>query len=809
MNLRRLVLTPILAGCLAFGAPVRAGAADVTAPRLVDDPGVSYPRQALDERYYASVEIVLVLSIDTEGRVTQADVETPHGRGFDEAAVAAASQLRFEPARRGDVEVPSRVRFRYLFVPPPAALAGKVVVGTSGRALANARVTLTDASGTRRVLSVDSTGSFSDADVTRGEARVSVEVEGFDARAVEVVLVPGERANLEFRMEPSSAAPLPGESEVVDVTVQGERPPPAVSSYTRAEVRQIPGAFGDPFRAIETLPGVTPLASGLPYFYVRGSPPGNVGYFLDGVRVPYLFHIGFGPSVVAPGLVERVDLYPGGYPASLGRFAGGIVSAEATSPRTDFHGEGNLRLFDVGGMVEGGFADGRGSALVGGRYSYTATLLSLLAPEITLDYRDYQARFSYDLTPDDRIGFFSFGSYDLLALEKNGIENVLFGTEFYRADARYEHFFGSGALRAGLTLGYDRTNASFISGERRNVVDRSIGARLDVETRLGRGARLRAGADAMLDFFSVEEPRYSDPDSPETQSFDEQFPDRADLATGIHADVVLQVARGIEVTPGVRLDLYRSSSGSGSEPEPSSALGVDPRISARFTVTDRFRIVHAYGLAHQAPSFAVPVPGLTPSLEDGLQRSFQTSAGVELDFDAATSATGSVFYNGFFEMTDAIGSSRPDGSPDFDERSNGYSVGLELHLERKLTESLGGFFTYTLSRSVRQVGEEEEFAAASDRTHVVNGALAFDLGRAWRSGARVVFYTGAPEEGTDERTPPFFRVDLRLEKRWSFSGSRFLSFVAEVMNASLSKETFGTEEVGPIVLPSVGLEAGF
>src|SRR6185436_17510378 len=79
----------------------------------------------------------------------------------------------------------------------------------------------------------------------------------------------------------SPSTPTPGEIEVV---ILGERPPPSVKTMTRAEVRQLPGAFGDPFRAIEAMPGVTPIVSGLPFFYVRGAPPGNVGYFLDGVR---------------------------------------------------------------------------------------------------------------------------------------------------------------------------------------------------------------------------------------------------------------------------------------------------------------------------------------------------------------------------------------------------------------------------------------------------------------------------------------------------------------------------------------------
>ena len=115
--------------------------------------------------------------------------------------------------------------------------------------------------------------------------------------------------------------------------MRGERPEPSrTATLTRDEVREIPGAFGDPFRAIEALPGVTPIVSGLPFFFVRGAPPGNVGYFLDGIRVPLLFHVGVGPSVIHPGLIDRVDLYPGGYPARFGRFAGGIVSGETLEP---------------------------------------------------------------------------------------------------------------------------------------------------------------------------------------------------------------------------------------------------------------------------------------------------------------------------------------------------------------------------------------------------------------------------------------------------------------------------------------------
>jgi hypothetical protein len=115
----------------------------------------------------------------------------------------------------------------------------------------------------------------------------------------------------------------------------------------------------------------------------------------------------------------------------------------------------------------------------------------------------------------------------------------------------------------------------------------------------------------------------------------------------------------------------------------------------------------------------------------------------------------------------------------------------------------------------------ERFPHAFDRTHVLNAALGYDLGRKWRAGGRIVFYTGVPDiresdglvqplrTSEPSRTAPFFRLDVRLEKRWDLSGQRWLSFVTEVMNATLSQETFGGQDVGPITIPSIGLEAGF
>ena len=87
-----------------------------------------------------------------------------------------------------------------------------------------------------------------------------------------------------------------------------------------------------------------------------------------------------------------------------------------------------------------------------------------------------------------------------------------------------------------------------------------------------------------------------------------------------------------------------------------------------------------------------------------------------------------------------------------------------------------------------------------DRTHVLNAILSYDLGRRWRAGSRFVFFTGQPYsklDGSlpvppynDQRFPPFYRVDVRLEKRWPLGQDGAIAFVFEGQNVTLSKQGY-------------------
>jgi hypothetical protein len=411
------------------------------------------------------------------------------------------------------------------------------------------------------------------------------------------------------------------------------------------------------------------------------------------------------------------------------------------------------------------------------------------------------------------VSLLTFGAFDLLSQNVNGIDSVLFGSEFYRADLRYDRTIDADTkLRTAVTLGYDQSR---IPGQPRNSQNTSIGARTEINHAIGDHVLVRGGADALVEHFTSDPRPYADPDAPDTIRFNALFPARDDTTVGGWADVVLKMHRWL-LTPGVRLDVFNSDG--------VTAVGVDPRIASRIDVAPKVHVLHAFGLAHQPPSYVIPIPGLAiGALRGGLQQSIQSSAGVELDLPESTTATFTVFDDIFQNMSDTLGVAQGNvgRAANTEPRSLGYSLGAEVYLRRKLTKHLGGYLSYTLSRSVREVGTER-FVSAFDRPHVANAALAYDLGKNWRAGTRFTIYSGTPvvppggnglipppRSLNPDRDPTFYRLDLRLEKRWNLSPKAWVSFVAEVMNATLHKEVVLGQTIGPVTIPSIGLEAGY
>ncbi|MGH7297596.1 MAG: TonB-dependent receptor plug domain-containing protein, partial [Polyangiaceae bacterium] len=670
------------------------------------------------------------------------------------------------------------------------------------------------------------------------------------------------------------------------------------TTLTAEDVRDMPGAFGDPFRAIDAMPGVIPVVSGLPFFYIRGAPPTNNAYLVDGIRVPFLFHIGIGEGVIHPALIDHVDFYPSAAPAAYGRSAGAVIAGQTREPATKPHGEANLRLVDSGALLETPLDGGRGTVLVAGRYGYPGPIVGAITSSVQLGYWDYQTRATWRLTDRDTLGVFAFGSHDYLgtASTNNGVTGPVvetLGSDFHRVDLRYDRALHRGRLRIAATLGYDSQGGSGMTGSSSEssappgggsgnapppqtpvvttITNLSAAVRLELEESLSPQVRVRGGADARVDRYGFSQGEAA---ADETVVPSSASPPPTNVTWGAHADVVWRVSPRVEIVPGVRFDVFDGIRADGPSGSRTSTIvpAVDPRLSTRVTLAPWIALLSSLGLTHQypvlrvgsIPALLLSVPGF-PAGDAQLQTAAQASQGVEVALPAELTLTTTGFLSGWSGLTDltnnciqvmpaVVPAQNGNGTPPSqvpwscpsNDPTHGIAYGVEVLLRRPLSRRLSGWLSYTLSRSTRDEhfltpsGGDAQATVASDfdRTHVLNAVLSYDLGRRWRAGGRFVFYTGTPYSNrngnvpappyNDQRTPPFYRVDVRLEKRWPFLRDGYVAFIAEVENVTLNKETTsyglncktdatnagGTTQCsppsfGPLTIPSVGVEASF
>ncbi len=92
-------------------------------PQVLEVPQANYPEEALEKGLEAAVG--LALTIQADGTVTDVEVVSPAGMGFDEAAVEAVGRMRCLPATVDGEPTPVRITYTYRFeleekpAPPP------------------------------------------------------------------------------------------------------------------------------------------------------------------------------------------------------------------------------------------------------------------------------------------------------------------------------------------------------------------------------------------------------------------------------------------------------------------------------------------------------------------------------------------------------------------------------------------------------------------------------------------------------------------------------------------------------------------
>jgi TonB family protein len=867
----RLVLLGTLA-CLAIGkrafgqtepaapsapAPAPAPSAPanpnaLTPPKLVTGAEATYPEAAKAAGKEATVD--LQITLDAAGKPTDVRVVAPVGDGFDEAAVEAARRFVFEPARRGQTPIPSRIRYQYAFKlpppPPPApttgAFEGKVLLRGGDDLVVGASVKLTSEDGTlTRITTTEPDGTFSFGDLPKGRYRV--EVAGQDLRTVasHEEVTAGDATTVTYRLDPMAGATKKSDGEALEfgATATVEAPPREVTKRTlgAAELLNAAGTRGDPLRAIEYMPGVA-RAPNADFIIIRGSSPEDSEVEFEGAPVNRLYHFGGLTSFVQPRFVDHIDLYPGNFSARYGRKMGGIVDVGVRDPKSDgYHAMVDANVIDTSVLAEGPVGR-RGAFAIAAKRSYIDVWFDKVMPAdigVTAApvYYDYQLIGTYRPTDRDRLRLMIYGSEDSFKLtlaNPDDTDPTVRGkveehSGFHRGQFLWKHKYSDaveqevtvtgGQLSFGQNLGPEVTL---------QVPGADIYGRAEWRVGLGQRARLIAGLDVAETFAKV---TYFGP-SVKTLDGDPSvfgpLTGAQDLALDRtlgffrpagYVEAILQPTDRLQLVPGARVDYFGDI----------GRWTFDPRLTGRYQIAPTTALKAGAGLFSQVPDYAQVLPVIgNPHLQ--APRAQHYSLGVDQRVGERLTLT----LEGFYKRLDRVVVDSPVPGENLNNDGIGRIYGGELSARLQPGRRTTGFVSYTLSRSERNDHGDAWRLFNWDQTHILTVASTVRLGRGWDLGGTFRYTTGNPmtpvvdatyNANTDTyhpiygginsaRNPAFHRLDLRVEKQWKVGGGNLATYLDlqnvynhRAQEGQVYNYNFTQSEAIPglPVIPSVGI----
>ncbi|HEY4240889.1 MAG TPA: TonB family protein [Kofleriaceae bacterium] len=864
----------IAIACIAMLA--RPARADVTKqPALVQAVAPEYPAAALAAGKEADVKVRI--HIDATGIVTAVEVVAPVGDGFDEAAQAAAMQYIFDPAqidgKPAAIVVETTIHFTIekTEAPPPEPPAPhhETSVGPANHAGdPKAPVTLQGTAverGTRRKLAgviisiaelgLDAVsgddGSFYFHGVQPGKYKVLAVDPRYDRIERPIEIGKREAVTVRLWLRPRGGNPY-------ETTVEGERDTLEVTkrSLTRQQLTNVPGTFGDPIRAIQTLPGLQRAPFGLGLLLVRGSNPDDTGIFVDGHEVPSLFHFLGGPSIFNAQMLDSIDLYPGGFPARFGRHHGGAVALELRPTASDgVHGEAKVDFIDAGGYLRAPITKDL-SIAVAGRRSYIDAFLGFFIPKpsgggqriVTPIYYDYSARADYNLHEQGRASVFFIGSSDTLHVldepaGKPQSTDLNSAIRFFRVIGSYTRSLGDDLkLTLSPAWGRDTVTATGAQAEasapysQLGIVNSSLSYRARVTGKFDKIFTIDTGLDVLSRVTSYQALVPLD-DNLVTSSGVDVSPSAVlrgsqMIGVGGYIDLGIDVTPKLRLVPSMRLDGYILDS--------ATRGSIDPRLVARYKLEDTLTLKAYVGEFSQPPQpEALDKRFGNPSV--GLEHAEHFGLGYEWRPDHKWSLDSEVFYvrrHNLVVFTDDA-TMNPDGTfsyVNYKNEGRRDAYGIEFLLKREITEHLYGWVSYTFSRSHQRNHPGDEWVAtAFDQPHVLNAVASWKPGWGFELGARYQFASGRPDtpvvgatydadtgqyvpvlgEVRSTRIPFFSQIDVRIERDWLFQNWSFGLYidcinVTNRANVEAIQWDYRYRESAPVssfpILPTLGVK---
>jgi outer membrane receptor protein involved in Fe transport len=678
-------------------------------------------------------------------------------------------------------------------------------------------------------------GRFSIENVPPGPYTVTATSASFATQSIDDVSVqPGQISRLRFDLVPVTVFL----NEVI-VTPSHFRllkeQPESRQFLSRDEVRQMPHAADDLYRAVKRLPGA---AGGdvTAKINVRGGEQDELLVVLDGLELYEPFHLKDFQnvfSIIDSEAIGGVDFLTGGFPVQYGDRMSGVMDISVATPTGPATTAIELSTINARFLTQGSFNQGRGQYFVSARAWYPDAIVGAVrdSPKIVLtDYYDVLAKVQHEVGRRSNLSANLLVAYDDLGFSEVADDEV--------QDVRAEY----GSYSAWLNLRTEWTaqlfsqtvlSAGRLKRQREGLVDDEVDGTLEVDDHrsfdfVGLGQDwtieisprnvLKTGFDiirqeAVYDYLSVS--TLQDPDSPTEPlppvTVVDTHLDPEGTAYSLYVADRIMIIDPLVVEIGLRWDRQ-------------TWIGnhqLSPRVNLLYALNDRTAFRAAWGRFYQSQRLN------ELQVEDGVEEFFPAQLAnhwllsVEHSFKPGLASRFEVFrkdlsnlrprYENLFDPIALFPEAEPDRirvAPD-----RGLVRGLEIVFKGVPRASLSWWASYVLARAEDKIDGSWQ-PRSWDQTHALTLGLNLNLPRRWTFSIAGIYHSGWPttpvsgeEVGFDDDEPevepiigprnsarysPYARIDLRVGKLFPTTHGA-LTLYLEIINLTNRENVCCTE----------------
>jgi hypothetical protein len=650
-------------------------------------------------------------------------------------------------------------------------LLSGVVRGADGTALPGATVAV-PALGLGTATMADGRYRLS---VPEGEQQVTVSFVGYTTQTFTLSLRRDQQRNVTLAASTS---------ELGEVVVRGQQTlkeklqttQMGVEHLSIREAKLLPALFGevDILKTLQLKPGVQNGGEGSSGLFVRGGSADQNLVLVDNVLVYNPNHL-FGLfSVFNSDAVQSVDLYKAGFPAQFGGRLSSVVDVKLREgDREKYVTTGGIGLISSRLSFEGPIRWGspkegpaRGSFIVSGRRTYFDVFTRALnranagkedyTPIPDYYFYDFNAKANYTLGAKDQVFFTGYLGRDIFGFTSPNGFNANFTWGNTLGALRWQHVFSpkltlnttASATSYKYNLGNSVDQFSFDLGS--TIQDYNL--RADFDYVPNDRHTLRFGALYTHHNFGVGRIQRSSQDNSVNFGADVNY---------LGQEAALYATDNIKVTDKLQAELGLRATGFQSSPDHFG--GLEPRASARYSLTDKISLKGSYALMYQYVHMvsnsgaSLPTDIWYPSrLSVKPERSQQVSAGGSFLLGSGQFLlTNELYYKWSANQIDFKDGAQIFANNNLDSQflfGRGWAYGNELYLEKK-TGKTTGWVGYTLAWTKRNfppqlgttgINNGQDFYPNYDRRHNLTVVVIHQLNPRISLTASFVYTSGAP-----------------------------------------------------------------